>query len=184
MSVIDNALTRIGAASTKGLYDPRSPGCYMPRAIARDARSHALDDRGDALAAADAHRNQSVTLTGPMQLVHALHREDASGSPDRMAERDRAAVRVHLGRIEAELLVNPERLSRERLVRFDNVHVGDLEPGLRQRILDRAHGPEPHDLRIDAGVSVRHEPRHRLEAALLGRGLLHQDHRRGCVVDA
>src|SRR6185312_8430011 len=50
--------------------------------------------------------------------------------------------------------------------------------------LHRRHRAKTLDLRIDAGMAVGYEPRHRLRAALLGRRLLHEHDRRGRVVDA
>ena len=78
----------------------------------------------------------------------------------RVAERDRAAVRVDLRRIEAEVLRHRHRLHRERLVRLDHVHVGGLEAGLLEHALHRRNRPEAHDLRLDARVRVRHQARH------------------------
>ena len=69
----------------------------------RASGSDPLEDRGDALAAADAHGDQRVAAAGALQLVDRLDGEDRAGGADRVAERDAAAVRVDLGRIEAEL---------------------------------------------------------------------------------
>src|SRR6185295_11194530 len=63
----------------------------------------ALEDRGDALTAADAHRHQRIALVGALELVERLHGEDGAGRADRVAEGHRAAVGIHLRRIEAEI---------------------------------------------------------------------------------
>src|SRR5258708_29741413 len=100
---------------------------------------HALDDRRDALSAADAHGHQRVASAGALKLVHRLDGEDASCRADRMSERDRTTVRIDLRRIEAQLLVDAERLRGEGLVGFDDVDLFELEPSLRERAPDRAH---------------------------------------------
>src|SRR5689334_1714342 len=86
--------------------------------------SDALEDRGDALAAADAHGHERVALLRALQLVERLHREDAAGGADRMAERHGAAVRVDLRGIETEIFGHRHRLHGERFVGLDQVHVG------------------------------------------------------------
>src|SRR5258707_177442 len=103
-----------------------APMCAKPRALpapsARPMRglrlrpSNPLEDRGDTLPAADAHGDQRVALLRALELVERLHRQDRAGGADRMAERDRAAVRVDLRRVEAEVLGHRHRLHGERLV--------------------------------------------------------------------
>ena len=46
-----------------------------------------------------------------------------------MAERDRAAVNVHLVAIQPELLFDREVLRREGLVHFDQINVVELQAG-------------------------------------------------------
>ena len=50
--------------------------------------SHPLEDGGDALATADAHRHERVAATDPLQLVNGLGGDDRARRTDRMAERD------------------------------------------------------------------------------------------------
>src|SRR5207247_4450681 len=85
--------------------------------------SNALDDGGDPLSAADAHRDERVAPIDARELVHRLNRQDDAGCADRMAKRDGAAVRIHFLRIEAELLADGKRLRGKRLVRFDDVDI-------------------------------------------------------------
>src|SRR5205823_4238817 len=61
---------------------------------ARAGRSGPFEDRGNALAATDAHRDQRVPAVDPAQLVQRLDRQDRAGRADRVAERNTAAVRV------------------------------------------------------------------------------------------
>src|SRR5262245_56823776 len=60
------------------------------------ANLHSFEHAGDALAAADAHGHHRVALVGALQFVERPDGEDAAGRTDRMAERDRAAVGIHL----------------------------------------------------------------------------------------
>ena len=55
-----------------------------------------LEDRGDALAAADAERDETVASLAPFKLVHQLHGEDGAGRPHRMPQGNGAAVGVDL----------------------------------------------------------------------------------------
>ena len=101
---------RLGAhAAARDAVSPRSrarlvecpdrKGGRSPRPSSRRRSTETLqplEHRRDALAAADAHRDQRVAAAGALQLVHRLDREDRAGRADRMAERDRAAVRVGL----------------------------------------------------------------------------------------
>ena len=72
--------------------------------------------------------------------------------------------------IEAELLVDRQRLRREGLVRLDEVEVADLPAGLLQRLARGRDRPGAHDRGIDAGRGPGDDPGQRLQAAL--RGLL------------
>src|SRR3954451_22507804 len=116
-----------------------------------------LEDRGDALPAADAHGNEGIPLADTLELVERLHGEDRAGRADRVSKRDRAAVRVHLGRVEPKILRHRHGLDREGFVRFDHVHVGALEPGLLEHAPHRRNRPQAHHLRLYARVGIRYE---------------------------
>src|SRR5579871_5343282 len=68
----------------------RDPG--KPAPVAGGHELNPLEDGGDALPAADAHGHQGSLAAGAPQLVERLDDKDAAGRPDRMAERDAAAV--------------------------------------------------------------------------------------------
>src|SRR5204862_6754238 len=82
-----------------------------------------LEDRGNALAAADTHRHQPIATTGALQLVERFDGQDASRGANRMAQRDCAPIRVDLLQIEAEVLGHRARLCCECPVWFDALHV-------------------------------------------------------------
>ena len=72
-----------------------------------------------------------------LKLLGRGQREARARHPERMAERDRAAVGVHLRRVvgKAELAQHGEPLRGERLVQFDHVEVGDLEAEALHQLL-------------------------------------------------
>src|SRR3954470_8708954 len=112
------------------------------RASLRERASNPFENRRDALSAADAHRDERIALVRALQLVERLDGENAAGRADRMAERHRAAVWVDLRLVEAEVFGHCHGLHGERLVRFDDVHIGGLESGLLQHPLYRWYRPE------------------------------------------
>src|SRR5438067_2270449 len=57
-------------------------------------------------AAADAQRGEALLGAAPLHLVQQRDQHPRAGSPDRMAERDRAAVDIDLGDIPAQVLVD------------------------------------------------------------------------------
>jgi len=70
----------------------------------------AFEERRLALPDADAQRGEAVAPTAPAELVQERHDEARARHSERVAERDRPAVDVHLRRIEAELAHDGERL--------------------------------------------------------------------------
>src|SRR5262245_38820753 len=102
-----------------------------------------------ALAAADAEGREGEGLVRDGELGGGGEEEARAGGADRVAEGDRAAVRVEPGGVdlteclrEAELLRGErvaregleagEHLRREGLVDLDHVHVGERAAGLAQ----------------------------------------------------
>ena len=74
-----------------------------------------------------------------------------AGDAQRMAERDGAAVRVHLRPVEAQLADAVQRLRGEGLVQLEDVDVLHLELVLRQQLAHRRDRADAHDLRRHAG---------------------------------
>ena len=67
----------------------------MPAPVVASPRAlNALEDRGDPEAAGAADRDRGVALAAPDQLVDGVQQQDRAGGAVRVAERDRAAVRV------------------------------------------------------------------------------------------
>ena len=110
--------------------------------------------------------------------------ETRAAHPERMTERDRAAVHVHPFLVEAQLPDDGEALRRERLVELDEVDVsgGDARP--LEQLADGRNRADAHDPRVDARRGGADERAERV-GAQLARRLLARDHeRRGAVVDA
>ena len=82
-----------------------------------------LDDRPGPEPAAAAHRDQAVAAAGALELVQRGGDEPRAGAAGRMAERDRAAVRVHALRVRLQLLLPRQHDRREGLVHLGDVHV-------------------------------------------------------------
>src|SRR3712207_2832871 len=79
-----------------------------------------LQQQRDALAAADAERDEPELVPLALHLTQALGGDERARRRDRVAERDRAAVGVDLRRVEVELADDGERLGGERLVELDD----------------------------------------------------------------
>ena len=109
----------------------------------------------------------------PAKLVQQRDDEPRAAHPERMADRDRAAVHVHLRLVDPELAHDRERLRGERLVQLDEVEVADREPGAVEQLAHRGHRPDPHHARVDTGDRRGDERAERLDperARLLLRG--------------
>ena len=164
---------------------PGRAGADDPDLGAGHGRRAALEQRRLALPHADAHRRQAVAAAPPPELVEQRHDEPRAAHPERMAERDRAAVDVHPLLVDPELAEHGERLRRERLVQLDEVERRRRSTPVAVEQLphgrDRA---DPHHARVDAGDRGADERAERLDAEV-ARALLARDHERGgAVVDA
>src|SRR6185437_11068603 len=87
-----------------------------------------FEQAGAALAAADAHRDDRVFhVPAPAAFLEDVAGEARAGHAEGMADGDRAAIDVVLGRIDVELVAAVEALRGERLVQLPQVDVLDLE---------------------------------------------------------
>src|SRR5262245_13352667 len=93
---------------------PITPSVNNSRTVALLVRSvlDAFDDGRDPLPHPDAHRGEAVATAGPAQLVAEHRDQPRSAHPERMAQRDRAAVHVDLCRIQPEVVDADEGLRR------------------------------------------------------------------------
>src|SRR5579859_1042948 len=80
-----------------GCADVKEPGAAVAAGPgSRQTVLQPLDDGGVGLAAALAHGLQAVPAARALKLVEQLGQQDRPGSAERVAQRDRAAVRVGL----------------------------------------------------------------------------------------
>src|SRR5205823_9429018 len=90
---------------------------------------------------ADAHGGQPEAALAALELVQERCREAGAATPERMAERDGAAVDVELLLRDLEGTGTGEHLASERLVDLRQVHLLHREAGPPERLLARRHGP-------------------------------------------
>src|SRR4029077_9443576 len=133
----------------------------------------ALEQRGLALAYSDTECRQPISAAATAKLAQQDHAEASAGHAERMTERDRAAIHVHLLRIQAQLADHDEALRGKRLIQLDEAELQTLDPGTRQRLAYRRNRPDSHHSRIDPGDRRAQERAERLcpeSARLLLRG--------------
>ena len=99
-----------------------------------------------------------------VEVVEQGGHDPRAGHPERVAERDRAAVGVELVRVDAELVAAGHDLRRERLVHLDHVHVVDRHARRLEHRPDRRDRAEAHDLRANRRHRGRDDARPGLEA--------------------
>ncbi len=98
-----------------------------------------------------------------------------------MAERNGAAVDIDFGRVEARLPDHRERLSCERFVEFDQIHILQLQSSQAQHFRDGFDRAQSHDLGPDAGRRVCDEAGQRLQSHCAGLLFRHYNDRRGAI---
>src|SRR5687767_11087312 len=123
-----------------------------------------LKDSRRAHATADAHRYQPIAAAAPLHLVHERRRQLCARTPERMAQRNRAAVDVQLVRIDRQLLQTRQHLRRERFVQLDQIDLVERQAGDLQRFPDCRDRTDAEQLRRDACRRVGDKPRQRLQA--------------------
>ncbi len=87
--------------------------------------------------------------------THTTRRKRRTAA-QRVPERDRAALQVHLLVRQPELLDRVDRLARERLVDLEEVDVARGQPREREHARDRVRGPHAHDAWRHAHRRGRH----------------------------
>ena len=115
----------------------------------------------------------------------AFHQDVAAqaraGHAEGVADRDRAAIDVELGRVDAELVARVQALAGEGFVQLPQVDVVDLQAMARQQSGDRKHRAYAHLV----GLAARHcpalESAQRLQPTALGLLGFHQHDRSAAV---
>src|ERR1700730_4667382 len=103
-------------------------------------RSHAVmnlrsafDGERNAHPAADAQCRQATLCIALLHLVQQRYEDAGARSTDRMADGDGTAVDIHDAGVPSHVLVDRDRLRGERLVRLDEIKVGNFPAGLLER---------------------------------------------------
>ena len=150
---------RGGCAPRRSRERGAGPGVYDPRASRPPCTMTAIP------CPPPMHAEPRPSPPPPaLQLVQQVGRDPRPRGSQRMCQRDRSSVDVHLLAVQAELLLDRHVLRSEGLVDLDQVHVVQREAGLLQRLAGRRGRPDTHDARRNAGDTPRDQAPHRLEA--------------------
>src|ERR1044072_3555672 len=115
--------------------------------------SDVLPDQRGAHAHPDAERGEPVAHVRALaEAVLELRQQPDAGRGERVAARDRAAVRVQalVLWIDAEAVAPAEYLDREGLVQLEEAKIVELEARSLERLPRRRHRPEAHPLGLHA----------------------------------
>src|SRR5690554_8083683 len=130
--------------------------------------TQALDNQRNTLPATDTHGDQAVTATGTFQFRQGFDNQDGAGRTHRVAQSDRAAVRVHLIFRQAKLAADGHGLGGEGFVGFDHVQVCHRQTGVLQNLANRRNRAYAHHFRIYAGKGIAYQPGAGFQATLFG----------------
>src|SRR5678815_841042 len=104
---------------------------------------HALEHRGNPLSHADAHGGDAVPSSAIAQGMEQRGRDSGSARSQRMTNGDCPAPDIDFLLVEPQHPDASERLSRKRLVQFDEVDLLELQPGTRESFLHRRNWARP-----------------------------------------
>lgn len=106
-----------------------------------------FEDKSDALADANAQTHHREAAGASVQFARSCEHKAGAGRAKGMPDGDGPAIGIDPGIVlrQPQQLEAAEHLGREGLVDLDHVHVGQRQPGPRQRLGDRVGGPDTHD---------------------------------------
>src|SRR5438105_12670398 len=142
-----------GCARYASISSPLWPVIVVDSAmIASDiaGRSDALQDRARAQTATAAHRDERVGAVDALELVQRLGDEHRAGRSERVAQRDRAPVRVHGFVVGVELALPRQHDGCEGLVDLSEVHVVHRHAGALEQAVRRVDRAGEHQNRVTA----------------------------------
>src|SRR5262245_64698782 len=96
---------------------------------------HPLQDGRDAHAGPDALGGEAVAAARAAELLRDGRHEPGAGRAERVADRDRAAVHVHLRERDPEVTAARQHLGGKSLVELDAIDLARLDPGVSERLL-------------------------------------------------
>src|SRR5688572_188506 len=82
-----------------------------------------FDRQSYSIAAAEAERGDAAFEIPLLQGIDQRGQDARAAGADRVAERDGAAIDVHSGRVDPELLDHREQLDREGFVDLEEIHI-------------------------------------------------------------
>src|SRR6266404_1226266 len=109
-----------------------------------------FEQAGAALAAADAHRHDAPLCLAATALLQDVARQPRAGHPERVADRDRAAVDVVLVGIDAKLVTGIEALAGKSLVELPNIDINDFQAMALQQLRHGEDRTDAHLVRLAA----------------------------------
>src|SRR5918994_97620 len=139
-----------------------------------------------ALANADAHCGQRQPAAALPEFQGGGSGDARSRHAERMAERDRSAIRVHVLRVlgDAEFTEHGNALRGEGFIEFDHVEIPRRDAKAGAELLRRRGWAYTHDARRDAGGRAAENAGNRRQAVFSYRNLGSDNQRRGSVIDA
>src|SRR5579864_4113286 len=120
----------------------------VPSVAAAPASAVDLEQPGAALPAADAHRHHAPFGLAAAAFLQNVPGQACAGHAEGMADRDRTAIDVVFGGIDAELVAAIQALARERLVQLPDVDVVDLQAMALQQFRHGEHRADAHLVRL------------------------------------
>ena len=121
-----------------------------------------------------------------MQLADGGREEARAAGPQWMAERDGAAVGVHVSGIvgQAERAQHGQSLRREGLIELDDVHPVQAQAGACEQLAHGGDRSEPHHPRGDSGGGAPYHAGQRCETVAGGGGLGGEQDGARAVIDS
>jgi hypothetical protein len=143
-----------------------------------------FEHNGNTLTASDACRTNGVSLASALEFMNQVSRDARARRSQRMAQGNRAAVDVGLGRIEVQCLHDGKGLHSKSLVDLDNVNVVQRELGLGERLFDGRNGADAHDAGIHTDNTVADDTSKRSQVVALDSGFTGNHHGSGAIANA
>ena len=116
-----------------------------------------LDGQGDALAAADAQRDDAARKSVAPHRVDEFCREHRAGRANRMAVSDCAALDIHNVVGQAEFTRDHDGDGSESFIDLDPLNRANIPAGALERLFDRRNRPEPEHAGLDRGDAIGDE---------------------------
>ena len=109
--------------------------------------------------------------------MHDGRGPDCAGRTERMAERNRAAKWIDLGRVQFAVAYDGQCLCSEGFVEFDPIQLVIGEAGLLERLRNRGDRTDAHHFRAHASDRETDEASQRSQAVILDRLLRSEEYR-------